>query len=125
MARFMVSMPDEIVKKLDRCARQERRTRSELLREAVQRHLSDSAPVELRKTPVPGRNGKDKTRKKWTKKALEDHLIEKGAARRGCLGLDSLVGRIKTPVDMKRVLRITKKLTALSRQIIEDREDRV
>lgn len=125
MARFMVSMPDEIVKKLDRCARQECRTRSELLREAVKRHLSAAAPVELRETPVPGRNGKDKTRKQWTKKALEAHLVEKGAARRGCLGLDSLVGRIKTPVDMKRVLRITKKLTALSRQIVEDREDRV
>jgi hypothetical protein len=95
------------------------------LREAVQRHLSASAPVELREKPVRGRNGKDRTRKKWTKKALEEHLIEKGAARRGCLGLDSVVGRIKTPVDMKRVLRITKKLTALSRQIIEDREDRV
>ena len=125
MARFMVSMPDEIVKKLDRCARQERRTRSELLREAVKRHLSASAPVELREKPVPGRNGKDRTRKKWTKKALEEHLIEKGAARRGCLGLHSVVGRIKAPVDMKRVLRITKKLTAMSRQIIEDREDRV
>ena len=125
MARFMVSMPDEIVKKLDRCAWEERRTRSELLREAVKRHLAAAAPGELKEKPVPGRNGKDKTRKKWTKKALEQHLIEKGAARRGCLGLDSLVGRIKTPVDMKRVLRITKKLTSLSRQIIEDREDRV
>ena len=125
MARFMISMPGEIVKILDRCSRQEGRSRNELLREAVKRHLSASAPVELRDKPVPGRNGKDKTRKKWTKKTLEEHLIEKGAARRGCFGLDSLVGRIKTPVDMKRVLRITKKLTALSRQIIEDREDRV
>ena len=125
MARFMISMPDEIVKKLDRCAREERRTRSELLREAVKRHLAASEPVELKEKTVHGRNGNDKTRKKWTKKALEEHLIEKGAARRGCLGHDSLVGRIKTPVDMKRVLRITKKLTALSRQIIEDREDRV
>ena len=125
MARFMVSMPDTIVKTLDRCAREERRTRSELLREAVKRHLSASAPVELKEKPVPGKNGKDKTRKKWTKKALEQHLMEKGVARRGCLGLDSLVGPIEGPVDMKRVLRITKRLAGLSRQIIEDREDRL
>lgn len=125
MARFMVSMPDEIVKKLDRCAREERRTRGELLREAVKRHLSASAPVELKEKPVPGRNGKDKTRKKWTKKALEQHLMEKGVARRGCPGLDSLVGPIEGSVNMKRVLRITEKLRGLSRQIIDDREDRL
>jgi len=51
--------------------------------------------------------------------------MEKGVAQRGCPGLDSLVGPIEGPVDMKRVLRITERLTGLSRQIIEDREDRL
>jgi hypothetical protein len=125
MARFMVSMPDEIVEKLDRRARKERRSRSALLREAVKRHLSAAAPDELKKDPVLERNGKHKAQKKWTKKALERHLVEKGVARRGCPGLDSLVGPIEGPVDMKRVLRITKRLTGLSRRIIEDREDRL
>jgi len=35
MARFMISMPDEMLKKLDQKAREEHRTRSELLREAA------------------------------------------------------------------------------------------
>ena len=35
MARFMVSMPDEMLKKLDRLAKREHRSRSELLREAA------------------------------------------------------------------------------------------
>lgn len=125
MARLMVSMPDEMVKKLDRRAKEERRSRSELLREAVGRHLAASAPRGAGESLVPGRNGKQKVQKKWTKKALERHLLEKGLARRGCPGLDSLVGPIKGSVDMKRVLRITKRLTGLSRQIIEDREDRL
>ncbi|MBI2359920.1 MAG: hypothetical protein HYV04_13665 [Deltaproteobacteria bacterium] len=72
----------------------------------------------------PRRNGKQKTRKRWTKKSLEQHLLKNGLARRGCPGLDSLLGPVKAPVDMKQVLRITKKLKGLSRQIIEDREDR-
>jgi len=125
MARFMVSMPDEMVKKLDRRARQEQRSRSELLREVVRRHLVESAPLESKDNPTPRGNGKQKVPKRWTKKALEKHLMEKGLARRGCPGLDSLVGPVKGPADMKRVLRITKRLTGLSRQIIEDREDRV
>jgi hypothetical protein len=125
MARFMVSMPDEMVKMLDRRAREEHRTRSELLREAVRHHVVASAPREAREAPISRRNGKRKVRKRWTKKALEQHLLEKGLARRGCPGLDSLVGVLKGPVDMKRVLRITKRLTGLSRQIIGDREDRL
>jgi metal-responsive CopG/Arc/MetJ family transcriptional regulator len=40
MARFMISMPDEMLKKLDEAARKEHRSRSELLREAARRHLS-------------------------------------------------------------------------------------
>ena len=123
MARFMVSMPDDMLKKLDRRAREEHRTRSELLREAARRHLAASETAAKESSP-PSRDGKPKRLKKWTKEALERHLLESGLGRKGCPGLDSLVGPVKGPVDMKRVLRITKKLTGLSRQIIEDREDR-
>lgn len=125
MARFMVSMPDDMLEKLDRQARKESRARSELLREAVRRHLAASIQDEAKKNLSARSNGKHKTQKGWTKKALERHLLENGLARRGCPGLDSLVGPIKGPVDMKRVLRITKKLTGLSRQVIEEREDRL
>jgi len=125
VARFMVSMPDEMIKKLDRRARQEQRSRSELLREAVRRHLVDSAPRDAKDSPTPRSDGKRKVQKKWTKKTLEQRLVEKGLARRGCPGLDSLLGPLEGPVNMKRVLRITKALTGLSRQIIEDREDRL
>jgi Arc/MetJ-type ribon-helix-helix transcriptional regulator len=125
MARFMVSMPDEMVEELDRRAQEEHRSRSELLREAARRHLASAAPVEATERPTPRRNSKQKDQRRWTKKSLEQHLLEKGLARRGCPGLDSLVGPVKGPVDMKRVLRITKRLDGLSRQIIEDREDRL
>lgn len=126
MARFMVSMPDEMIRELDRRARKEHRTRSELLREAVRQHLA--IPVLGAKESLPqSRDGKRKTgkRKKWTKEALEQYLVEKGVVRRGCPGLDALVGPVKGPVNMKRVLEIGKKLTGLSREIIEAREDRV
>src|SRR3990170_8345422 len=125
MARLMVSIPDAMVKKLDRRAKQERRSRGELLREAVGRHLAAAAPRGAKESQVAGENGKQRVQKRWTKKALEQHLMEKGIAQRGCPGLDSLVGPIEGPVDMKRVLRITERLTGLSRQIIEDREDRL
>ena len=125
MARFMVSMPDDMLEKLDRQARKESRARSELLREAVRRHLAASASGAAKDSPPPPRNGKQKVQKRWTKKTLEQYLLKNGLARRGCPGLDSLVGPTKGPVDMKRVLRITKKLTGLSRQIIEEREDRL
>ncbi len=121
MARFMVSMPENMLEQLDRQAEMEHRTRSELLREAVRRHLAAS---EAKSSP-PRSDNKRKRRSGWTKEALEQHLLESGLARRGCPGLDSLVGPIKGPVDMKRVLRITKKLAGLSRQIIEEREDRL
>jgi len=126
MARFMVSMPDEMVKKLNRQAKGEHRTRSELLREAVRQHLASSA-AGANEMPSSRRNGRRKgqDRKKWGKEALEQYLIEKGIAQRGCPGLDALVGPVKGPVDMKRVLKIGKKLTGLSREIIEAREDRV
>jgi Arc/MetJ-type ribon-helix-helix transcriptional regulator len=124
MARFMVSMPDEMVKKLDRRAQEEHRSRSELLREAARRHLA-AAPGEAEQSPTRRLSGKQKAQKKWTKEALERHLLESGLCCKGYSGLDSLIGPTKGPVDMKRVLRITKRLTGLSRQIIEDREDRL
>jgi Arc/MetJ-type ribon-helix-helix transcriptional regulator len=122
----MVSMPDEMVKKLDRRAKEEHRTRSELLREAVRQHLATSARGAEESLPRSG-DGKRKAgkRRKWTKRALEQYLMEKGIVRRGCPGLDALVGPVKGPVNMKRVLEIGKKLTGLSREIIEAREDRV
>jgi Arc/MetJ-type ribon-helix-helix transcriptional regulator len=125
MARFMISMPDDMVKKLDRRAREERRTRSEFLREAVRNHLAAPATRKAKESANRVRNGKQTARKRWTKKSLEQYLLEKGLARRGCPGLDSLLGPIKNPPDMKQVLRITKRLTGLSEQIIEGREDRV
>ena len=126
MARFMVSMPDELVKKLDRRARSEHRNRSELLREAVRRHLATSAG-RANEQRSQAKNGKRKgrARKKWRKAALEQYLLENGIAQRGCPGLDALVGPVKGPVDMKRILEIGRRLTGLTRQIIADREDRV
>lgn len=125
MARFMVSMPDDMLKKLDRQARKESRGRSELLGEAVRRHLAATAPVQAEERSTSRSNGTPKKQKKWTKEALKRHLVENGLGRRGCPGLDFLVGPAKGPVDMKRVLRITKRLTGLSRQLIEDRDDRL
>jgi len=125
MARFMVSMPDDMLEKLDQQARKESRGRSELLREAVRRHLAAAAPVEAKERPTTRSDGKPKGQKKWTRKSLERHLLDKGLACKGCPGLDSLIGPTEGPVDMKRVLRITKSLTGLSHQIIEEREDRL
>jgi metal-responsive CopG/Arc/MetJ family transcriptional regulator len=48
MVRFMVSMPNDMLEKLDRQARKESRARSELLREAVRRHLAAEAPREAK-----------------------------------------------------------------------------
>jgi len=39
MAKVMVSFPDEFLKEVDRIAREEHRTRSELLREAVRFYI--------------------------------------------------------------------------------------
>ena len=126
MARFMVSMPDEILKKVDRRAREEHRTRSELLREAVRQHLAPSARGADESQFSLGARMKDRShRKKWRKGEIDRFLIESGIAAKGCPGLDALIGPVKGPVDMRRVLKIGKKLTGLSREIIEAREDRV
>ena len=62
---------------------------------------------------------------KWTKKKLEQSLLDKGVLTRGCPGLYALIGPVTSPVDRDRVLEIGKKLSGISQQIITDREDRV
>jgi hypothetical protein len=62
---------------------------------------------------------------KWSKEKLEQYLLDKGLVTRGCPSLDALLGSVTGPVDMERVLEIGKKLSGISQQIIDDREDRV
>lgn len=119
MARFMVSMPEDMLNKLDRQAQAEDRSRSELLREAVRRYLSVSAQAE--NAPV----AKKGLHKKSGKKALERHLLDKGLVQGRCLGLDTILGPVKGPVNMQKVLKVGRKLTGLSREIVEARKDRV
>jgi Arc/MetJ-type ribon-helix-helix transcriptional regulator len=123
MARFMVSMPDELLTKLDRLAKQEHRSRSELLREAARRYLNRAKEsTGHRPLATPRRD----TRRSipWTAAKLTQYLLDKGVVTRGCPGLDALVGPVTGPVDMERVLKIRKKLSGISQQIIDDREDR-
>jgi Arc/MetJ-type ribon-helix-helix transcriptional regulator len=122
MARFMVSMPDEMIRELDQKARAEHRSRSELLREAVRRELAASGPRDELRNTAPKRT---QAPKKWTKRSLQRHLLERGLAERGAAGLEAVLGRANGPVDMKQVLRITKKLAGVSKDIIDDREDRL
>ena len=124
MARFMVSMPDELLTKLDRLAKREHRSRSELLREAARRYLSQPAGAAAqRPTAAPRVSVRRPTQ--WTATKLTQYLLEKGIVTRGCPGLDALLGPVTGPVDMERVLEIGKKLSGISQQIIADREDRV
>jgi Arc/MetJ-type ribon-helix-helix transcriptional regulator len=124
MARFMISMPDELLKMLDRLAKQEHRSRSELLREAARRYLSQpEGPTASRPTAVSGIA--THRPRKWTTKKLEQYLLDKGVITRGCPELEALLGPVTGPVDMEQVLEIGKKLAGISQQIIEDREDRV
>lgn len=119
MARFMVSMPEDMLNKLDRQAQAEDRSRSELLREAVRRYLSVSAQAE--NAPV----AKKGPHKKSGKKALQRYLLDKGLVQGRCLGLDTILGPVKGPVNMQKVLKVGRKLTGLSREIVEARKDRV
>ena len=124
MARFMVSMPDELLTKLDRLAKREHRSRSELLREAARRYLNQPAEAAAqRPTVAPRVSVRRPTR--WTAAKLTQYLLDKGVVTQGCPGLDALLGPVTGPVDMERVLEIGKKLSGISRQIIADREDRV
>ena len=64
MAKVMISLPDEFLKKVDRTARAQGRTRSELIREALRAIL----------------NGKNRRRQSWKKaltplRDLEQHWV--------------------------------------------------
>lgn len=125
MARFMISMPDEMLKKLDERAHKEHRSRSELLREAARQHLT-AEPRDLTVQEPKGATGSTrKLARKMSKDSLKQHLLGLGIGRKGCLGLEHLVGPVMDRVDMRQLLKIGKKLTGLSRDIIESREDRL
>jgi CopG family transcriptional regulator/antitoxin EndoAI len=46
MAKVMVSLPEEFLKKVDRVARAQNRSRSELIREALRAFMSGGAPAQ-------------------------------------------------------------------------------
>lgn len=124
MARLTVSFPDELLAKLDRLAKRQHRSRSELLREAARRYLSQpQKPPQQEAAAAPKRAVHEVRR--WPREKLEQYLLDKGVIRRGCPELEALLGSAAGPVDMEKVLEIGKKLKGLSQQIIEDREDRV
>lgn len=122
MARFMISMPDDMLKKLDEAARKEHRSRSELLREVARRHLTADVQAEA------GQGSKSEATRKIAKKiskgSLRERLLNLGVGQEGCPGLDRLVGPVRDGIDMRRLLKISKKLTGLSRDIIDSRKDR-
>ena len=64
MAKVMISLPDEFLKKVDRAAQTQGRSRSELIREALRTAI----------------NGKDKRRRSWKRalaplRDLEQHWV--------------------------------------------------
>jgi predicted transcriptional regulator len=122
MARFMISMPDDMLKKLDEAARKEHRSRSELLREVARRHLT--ADVQAEAVQGSKSEATRKIAKKISKGSLRERLLNLGVGQKGCPGLDRLVGPVRDGIDMRRLLKISKKLTGLSRDIIDSREDR-
>ena len=97
MARFMISMPDDMLKKLDDAARKEHRSRSELLREAARRHLNTDAQAKA----AQGTRSKVKPEmaKKQSTRPLRERLLELGVGQEGCPGLDRLVGPVNGVVD--------------------------
>jgi predicted transcriptional regulator len=122
MARFMISMPDDMLKKLDEAARKEHRSRSELLREVARRHLT--ADVQAEAVQGSKSEATRKIAKKISKGSLRERLLNLGVGQKGCPGLDRLVGPVRDGIDMRRLLKISKKLTGLSRDIIDSRKDR-
>jgi Arc/MetJ-type ribon-helix-helix transcriptional regulator len=122
MARFMISMPDEMLKKLDEAARKEHRSRSELLREAARHRLTADAAASPASSSSRTRTQKI-PRTRATGVARE-RLLRLGIGLSGCPGLDRLVGPDKVRPDMRRLMKIGKKLSGLSRDIIESRKDR-
>jgi Arc/MetJ-type ribon-helix-helix transcriptional regulator len=119
----MISMPDEMLKKLDETARKEHRSRSELLREAARDRLAGKAGATPDSNTSPPRVRGKMTRTTVTSVARE-RMLQLGIGQNGCPGLDRLVGPDKDRPDMRRLLRIGKKLSGLSRDIHESRKDR-
>ena len=120
MARFMVSMPDEMLKKLDEAARKEHRSRSEFLREAARNRLTAESAASRASTRH--RKKTQEIPKTAATGAARERLLRLGIGQPGCPGLDRLVGSDKTRPEMRRLLKIGKKLMGLSRQIIESRD---
>jgi Arc/MetJ-type ribon-helix-helix transcriptional regulator len=89
MARFTISMPDEMLKKLDETAREEHRTRSELLREAARRYLSVESQFSKSGAVKDKWDGKRKGAKKMKAKSMTQCLLELGIGRSGCPGAGS------------------------------------
>ena len=70
MAKVMITMPDEMLKKVDKAAAAEHRTRSEYIREAVRAYLAELAtgkPPTLMSRPEVRRavELQDQAREKW------------------------------------------------------------
>jgi Arc/MetJ-type ribon-helix-helix transcriptional regulator len=118
----MISMPDNMLKKLDEAARKEHRSRSELLREAARHHLNVDGHAQSAQESTS--ESKRKITKKSSKGSLRERLLDLRIGRRGCPGLDRLVGPVRGGVDRRRLLKAGKKLTGLCRGIIDSREDR-
>jgi Arc/MetJ-type ribon-helix-helix transcriptional regulator len=89
MARFMVSMPDDMLKKLDSQARKESRGRSELLREAVRHHLAAIAPVEAKKRQPRDRTANQRRKRSGLRKPWNATSWKTGWAVRAAPGLIS------------------------------------
>lgn len=119
MAHISIDIPNDLLTQLDLRAQREHRSRNELLSEAAQQYRGlsvESSTRETERSPNPAQ---------WTSSQVTEYLLEKGVVTRGCPGLDALLGPVPDSLDMDRVLEIGKKLSGLSQQIIDDREDRV
>jgi len=82
MARFMISMPDDMLKKLDEAVRKEHRSRSELLREAARQHLNVDGHTQSAQDSMS--ESKRKITKKSSKGSLRERLLDLRIGRRGC-----------------------------------------
>lgn len=52
MARVLISMKDEFLKRIDEVAEKEQRSRSELIREALRTYIRKNAPVPVMPSPL-------------------------------------------------------------------------
>jgi predicted transcriptional regulator len=121
MTRFLISMPDAMLKDLDALARREQRSSSELLREAVRQYLGSTL---LREASASYGKG---TLRDQAKESMhdKDRSGVAGVGAQACPGLDRLFGPSKGRVDMRKVIAIGKKLSGLSSEIVQSRDDRM